>query len=265
MLCVPENENLTTSECVMFPPSAAMLKNLSQSDMTSPSFMVENILRSKGSSTDLTRFTLGWALMARRERESGGIIRTMDPSVDLERNRIAAERHQQRARINECERILQFQERDQDKQGGLLDLENERIEEQSAVDRLSAMERLSERISNNSNNSIDEDRISTEMDGGMQEEMLRHNRARLSMHMDRRFDRSMHSSDEMGMHMDQETERLDRIGEETCTCGDEQCTGPGCRRVQEKEKPQLKFSVNAILGANHEKRPNPGNNMCIRG
>ena len=185
--------------------------------------------------------------------------------MDIERIRLAAER----ARINECVRILKFQESDQDKQGGLLDLENERIEDQSAVDRLSAIERLSERISNNSNNSIDEDRLSTEMDGGMQMEELRNDRARLSMV--RRFDGSLHIPDEMGMHMDRETERLDRIGEETCTCRDEQCTGRGCRRVQEKEKPQLKFSVNAILGANHgakieanhranhEKRPKPGN------
>ena len=256
-----ENEHLTRRECVMFPTSAAMLKNLSQSEMTSPSFMVENILRTKASGLTLG-LNFNWTLM-RREKESVGIIHNMDPAMDIERNRLAAQRLQRDPRINDCERILSLQDRDQDNKNGILDLESERVEDQSNVDRLSAMERLSERISNNSNNSIDEDRISTEMDVGVQEEVLRNDRARLSMQMDRRLGRSMHMSDEMRMHMVRETERLDRIGEETCTCGDDQCTGPGCRRVQEKEKPQLKFSVSAILGANHEKRPNPGNNLLL--
>lgn len=50
-----------------------------------------------------------------------------------------------------------------------------------------------------------------------------------------------------------------RISEETCSCGEEQCTGgTACRRIQEKEKPVLKFSVNAILGDSYDRRPNPG-------
>lgn len=76
-------------------------------------------------------------------------------------------------------------------------------------------------------------------------------------------------------HRQQQNGRLSRIqgmksednrigGEETCTCGDEQCPGMGecnSRRIQEKENPELKFSVRRILGDDYNRRPNPGNNQ----
>ncbi|XP_051162164.1 uncharacterized protein LOC127282122 isoform X2 [Leptopilina boulardi] len=239
---------------MMFPPTSAMLKNLTPNDMTSPSFMVDNLLRSKGSSADLTRITLGWALMSRREKESGVIIRTMDSSVDIERNRIVAEKHYRGGtRINEYEQIISFQDKEsQEKQ---IDLENDQTESQ--VDRLSAIEKLSERVSKQS---IDEDQIPMELISSMHNDVLRNNRERLTLPIHGQFERSMNRSDEIGLHMDQETDRLSRIEKETCTCGDEHCTNSRCRRVQDKEKPHLKFSVNAILGTSHEKRQNPGPN-----
>ncbi|XP_043481954.1 uncharacterized protein LOC122511023 [Leptopilina heterotoma] len=233
----------------MFPPASAMLKNLTQNDMTSPSFTVDNLLRSRGSSADLTRITLGWALMSRREKESGVIIRTVDSSMDIERNRI--EKHYRGSRINEYEQIIAFQ--DKDKQSVIMDLENDQAESQSAVDRLSAIEKLSERVSNDS---IDEDQIPMDLISSMQNDVLRNNRERLTMPGHGQFERR---SDELGLHMDQETDTFSRIEKETCTCGDEQCTNSRCRRVQDKEKPHLKFSVNAILGTSHEKRQNPEN------
>ncbi|XP_058792550.1 brain-specific homeobox protein isoform X2 [Phymastichus coffea] len=47
------------------------------------------------------------------------------------------------------------------------------------------------------------------------------------------------------------------LSEETCSCGDERCAGGlACKTIHDKEKPQLKFSVSAILGGNHDRRPN---------
>lgn len=241
---------------MMFPPTSTMLKNFTQNDVTSPSFMVDNILKSKGSSADLTRITLGLALMTRREKESGVIIQTMDSSIDIERNRIVAEKHHRGARMNEYEKLISFQ----DKQSVILDLENGQTENQSAIDRLSAIERLSERISNDS---IDEDRISTEIINGLPNDVLRNNRERLTIPIHTQVERNMLRSDEIGLHMERETNKLSIIEREICTCGDEQCTSSRCRRVQDKEKPHLKFSVNAILGTNHEKQQNPGNSAFL--
>lgn len=56
--------------------------------------------------------------------------------------------------------------------------------------------------------------------------------------------------------------------EETCTCGEEQCNCSGeCngRRIQEKEKPELKFGVRRILAIDHNMRRNNGNESCLIG
>ena len=70
-----------------------------------------------------------------------------------------------------------------------------------------------------------------------------------------------HNSRTMKVHvMKNEDNRI--TGEETCTCGEEQCSGTGecnIRRIQEKEKPELKFGVRAILADDHNRRRNPGN------
>ncbi|KAF7399231.1 hypothetical protein HZH68_007823 [Vespula germanica] len=168
-------------------------------------------------------------------------------------------------------------------QNAYVDVESERESHNNVVERLCAMERLcNERIENRSNSAMDscnsnadEDRVSTEMDGGLHGErdrddsgILTGERVPSSIHADRRYDLGcrnvMHTSDDMTIHGEREasvsSERgLDRIGERTtaCSCGDEQCLGPACRTIQEKEKPQLKFSVNAILGGNHDRRPHP--------
>ncbi|XP_043671101.1 uncharacterized protein LOC122630558 isoform X2 [Vespula pensylvanica] len=324
----------------MFPSSAAMLKNLQQSAMTSP-FLMENLLQSKASSgTDLTSLTLNWAasLVARqRERECEANLRIgrerlspTPPSVSQEhseqqRPSIVGSRgidrsgpmmdcrDHQRANNNgvvvgggggggsssssnssgRLDRQIQRDERMQflrGKEGPLervqnayVDVESERESHNNVVERLCAMERLcNERIENRSNSAMDscnsnadEDRVSTEMDGGLHGErdrddsgILTGERVPSSIHADRRYDLGcrnvMHTSDDMTIHGEREasvsSERgLDRIGERTtaCSCGDEQCLGPACRTIQEKEKPQLKFSVNAILGGNHDRRPHP--------
>lgn len=166
----------------------------------------------------------------------------------------------QRGRLPEDQIIT---ERD-NLQESAMDLETDKSEAQTEViDRLSAIERLSERIENrsgstmDSNHSIDEDRISSELEVPCQDR---------DQIVDRRFDFARGTfvqSNGMRINLDRESERLDRIGEETCTCGDEQCTGIACQRIQEKEKPQLKFSVNAILGGNYNRRPNPGNYIIV--
>ncbi|KAK2583574.1 hypothetical protein KPH14_009518 [Odynerus spinipes] len=172
-------------------------------------------------------------------------------------------------------------------QSAYVDVESERESHNNVVERLCAMERLcNERIENRSNSAMDscnsnteEDRVSTEMDGGLhggerdREDsvaILTGERVSSALHVDRRYDLGcrnvMHTSDDMTIHGEREasvsSERgVDRIGERTtaCSCGDEQCLGPACRTIQEKEKPQLKFSVNAILGGNHDRRPHPEN------
>ncbi|XP_016842123.1 histone-lysine N-methyltransferase 2D [Nasonia vitripennis] len=272
----------------MFPSSAAMLKNLQQSAMASPSFLMENLLQSKSSSgaADLTSLTLNWAasLVARqRERESAVAenLARIQQSNRLSEQQQQQQQQQGRSRLSEdCERMLYGQDKDSEagdsryaSDGGA-----------SAIDRLSAMERLSERIETrsgsamDSNNSMDEDRGSgAELDAMSErdEELT----ARLPPHQRFEFVRSQHQQQqqqqqqqqmysqqqqqrEVTARMDRDSvERLDgnsRINEETCSCGDEQCSGGmACRRIQEKEKPQLKFSVNAILGGNHDRRPNP--------
>lgn len=173
-------------------------------------------------------------------------------------------------------------------QGVYVDVENERIDGHVAtVDRLCAMERLcNERLDNRSNSgvescnsNVDEEPIAGELEGGGltadRDELVLGERVS-AIEIDRRYDLGcrnvMHTSDEMTIAGEREAaavERaVDRIGERTaaCSCGDEQCTGPACRTVQEKEKPQLKFSVSAILGGNHDRRPHPGNwssNICL--
>lgn len=167
-----------------------------------------------------------------------------------------------------------------------VDVDNERIDGHVIVDRLCAMERLcNERIENRSssavdscNSNVDEDPTSIEMDGGLQGErekddgILGGERV-TALQPDRRYDLGcrnvMHTSDEMTIQGERDVavERVvDRIGERTtaCSCGDEQCLGPACRTIQEKEKPQLKFSVNAILGGNHDRRPHSGNCSNLR-
>jgi hypothetical protein len=307
----------------MFPSSAAMLKNLQQSAMTSP-FLMENLLQSKASpGTDLTSLTLNWAasLVARqRERECEASLRLARDSrsspndlvqdhldqrsgpIGGVRDRIMIDcgsRDQQRSSGRSCERqhdrmqLLQHEKEvlvDRG-QGVYVDMENERMDGPVVVDRLCAMERLcNERIDNRSNSgvescnsNVDEDPIlGAELEGGPQaadrDEMMLGERVS-AIEIDRRYDLGcrnvMHTSDEMTIGPgERETavaaaaaaavERaVDRIGEKTtaCSCGDEQCTGPACRTIQEKEKPQLKFSVSAILGGNHDRRPHPGNSV----
>lgn len=292
----------------MFPSSAAMLKNLQQSAMTSP-FLMENLLQSKTSpGTDLTSLTLNWAasLVARqRERECEAnlrIIRDRSSPNDISQEHleqrsssggtrdrsnimIDCSRDQQRVinrvteRQHEKIHILREKETLDRNQSVYINVENERIEGHVVVDRLCAMERLcSERIENRSNSgvescnsNVDEDPIPGELESGLQterDEMILGERVS-TIEIDRRYDLGcrnvMHTSEEMTIAGEREpavVERaVDRIGERTaaCSCGDEQCSGPSCRTIQEKEKPQLKFSVNAILGGNHDRRSHPGN------
>ncbi|KMQ87478.1 homeobox protein dbx1-b [Lasius niger] len=305
----------------MFPSSAAMLKNLQQSAMTSP-FLMENLLQSKASpGTDLTSLTLNWAasLVARqRERECEAnlrLVRDRSPS-DLVQDHLdqrsgsiggrdrmmidCGSRDQQRSsggrsagerqhdRMHLLQREKDVLDRTPRRESVYVDMENERMD--PVVDRLCAMERLcNERIDNRSNSgvescnsNVDEDPIpGAELDGGLQaadrDEMILGERVS-AIEIDRRYDLGcrnvMHTSDEMTIVSgERETtvtavaavERaVDRIGERTtnavaCSCGEEQCSGPACRTIQEKEKPQLKFSVSAILGGNHDRRPHPGN------
>lgn len=306
----------------MFPSSAAMLKNLQQSAMTSP-FLMENLLQSKASpGTDLTSLTLNWAasLVARqREREceanlrlvrdrsspndlvqdhldqrtgavSGGRDRMMIDCGNRDQQRSSGGRSAAGERQHDRMHLLQREKEILDRthnQSVYVDMENERMDG-PVVDRLCAMERLcNERIDNRSNSgvescnsNVDEDPIpSSELEGGLQaadrDEMMLGERVS-AIEIDRRYDLGcrnvMHmSSDEMTIVSgERETtvtavERaVDRIGERTanavaCSCGEEQCSGPACRTIQEKEKPQLKFSVSAILGGNHDRRPHPGN------
>lgn len=284
----------------MFPSSAAMLKNLQQSAMTSP-FLMENLLQSKASpGADLTSLTLNWAasLVARqRERECEANLRIRDkvsPSNadhdQLDRSGARGDRsnvidcrdHQRSVRIDRQDRMQTLREKDMERgQIAYVDVDNERIDGHVIVDRLCAMERLcNERIENRSssgmdscNSNADEDGTGIEMDGGMQgerekEEILGAEHHVSSLQPDRRYDLGcrnvMHTADEMTIQGEREVavERvIDSIGERTtaCSCGDEQCLGPTCRTIQEKEKPQLKFSVNAILGGNHDRRPHSGN------
>ncbi|XP_018351574.1 PREDICTED: uncharacterized protein LOC108754041 [Trachymyrmex septentrionalis] len=304
----------------MFPSSAAMLKNLQQSAMTSP-FLMENLLQSKASpGTDLTSLTLNWAasLVARqREREceaSLRLVRDRSSPNDLvqdhldqrssgtivgARDRIMIDcggRDQQRSggsrsgeRQHDRMQLLQREKEVLDRsQGVYVDMENDRMDGPVMVDRLCAMERLcNERIDNRSNSgvescnsNVDEDPIpGAELDGGLQpadrDEMVLGERVS-AIEIDRRYDLGcrnvMHTSDEMTIASGEReaavaaaatvVERaVDRIGERTtaCSCGDEQCSGPACRTIQEKEKPQLKFSVSAILGGNHDRRPHSDN------
>ncbi|RLU24007.1 hypothetical protein DMN91_004215 [Ooceraea biroi] len=240
----------------MFPSSAAMLKNA----MTSP-FLMENLLQSKASpGTDLTSLTLNWAasLVARqRERECEASLRlardnrsspndlTQDHlersgSIGSARDRMMIDcgsRDQQRSSGGRsCERQhdrMQLLQREKEvlvdrSQGVYVDVENERMDGPMVVDRLCAMERLcNERIDNRSNSgvescnsNVDEDPIlSAELEGGPQA-----------------ADR-----DEMMLGERVSAIEIDR------------------RTIQEKDKPQLKFSVSAILGGNHDRRPHPDN------
>lgn len=306
----------------MFPSSAAMLKNLQQTAMTSP-FLMENLLQSKASpGTDLTSLTLNWAasLVARqRERECEASLRLardsrsspsdlgqdhLEQRSGITRDRMMIDCRDQQRSISgggrSCERQhdrMQLLQREKEilvdrSQGVYMDVENERMDGPVVVDRLCAMERLcNERIDNRSNSgvescnsNVDEDPIlSAELEGGGpqaadRDEMMLGERVS-AIEIDRRYDLGcrnvMHTSDEMTITSgERETvvaaaaaaavERaVDRIGERTtaCSCGDEQCTGPACRTIQEKEKPQLKFSVSAILGGNHDRRPHPGNSV----
>ncbi|XP_015586356.1 uncharacterized protein LOC107263546 [Cephus cinctus] len=278
----------------MFPSSAAMLKNLQQSAMTTSPFLMENLLQSKAPGGNLASLTLNLASYVARQREriESENIR-MERDQDYERNgrtpvsdrSYDPERDQRSDRmVSDRDRILmdrmaamqdsrdRLEDKDPDRNLGTMDLDNERTDTPASagIDRLSnVMERLAERIENrsssamDSNNSMDEDRISGETDASIQDrdriDVLRSERDRISIPLiERRFDIGrIHGTDEMRIHTDRDADRIDRIGEETCTCGDDRCTGPGCRRIQEKEKPQLKFSVNAILGGNHDRRPNP--------
>ncbi|XP_072760958.1 uncharacterized protein Dbx [Anoplolepis gracilipes] len=304
----------------MFPSSAAMLKNLQQSAMTSP-FLMENLLQSKASpGTDLTSLTLNWAasLVARqRERECEAnlrLVRDRSSPSDLVQDHLdqrsgtiggrdrmmidCGGRDQQRSsggrsageRQHDRMQLLQREKEVLDRtQSVYVDMENERMDG-PVVDRLCAMERLcNERIDNRSNSgvescnsNVDEDPLpGAELDGGLQaadrDEMMLGERVS-AIEIDRRYDLGcrnvMHMSDEMTIVSgERETtvtavaavERaVDRIGERTanavaCSCGEEQCSGPACRTIQEKEKPQLKFSVSAILGGNHDRRPHPDN------
>ncbi|XP_076278343.1 uncharacterized protein LOC143208128 isoform X2 [Lasioglossum baleicum] len=294
----------------MFPSSAAMLKNLQQSAMTSP-FLMENLLQSKASpGADLTSLTLNWAasLMARqREREceanlrisrekmspNGGQDQQLDQrssagarGVDRQNPMIDCRDHQRASgridRQNDRMQILRDKDGMERGQIAYVDVENERIDGHVFVDRLCAMERLcNERIENRSNSGMDscnsnndEDPAGNEIEAGLHGDREKEDGVLGGEHVtilqpDRRYDLGcrnvMHTSDEMTIQGEREVavERVvDRIGERTtasCSCGDEQCLGPACRTIQEKEKPQLKFSVNAILGGNHDRRPHSEN------
>ncbi|XP_076235289.1 homeobox protein Dbx [Calliopsis andreniformis] len=292
----------------MFPSSAAMLKNLQQSAMTSP-FLMENLLQSKASpGADLTSLTLNWAasLVARqRERECEANLRftrekvspvSMDQEQLDQRSSAGARggdrpnpvidcRDHQRASMRidrQNDRMQALREKDGMERGQItyVDVDNERLDGHVIVDRLCAMERLcNERIENRSSSGVDscnsnaeEDPAGIDMDSGLQGEREKEDgilgEHHVTLQPDRRYDLGcrnvMHTSDEMTIQGEREVavERVvDRIGERTtaCSCGDEQCLGPVCRTIQEKEKPQLKFSVNAILGGNHDRRPHSEN------
>lgn len=243
----------------MFPSSAAMLKNLQQKAMTSPSFLMENLLQSKGPGGDFN-LTLNWAasLMTRQRERDVEAKRVLDGGLMCPTVFRGSQLHQSsKVNLDDCDRALMMVK---DGVGQDMDVDNDKVDVKTGiVDRLTAIERLSERIENrsgstvDSNHSVEEDRMSNDMD------IACHERD----HLDRRFEFEGgvvgHPSD---VHM--ETERYDRIGEETCTCGDESCVP--CQRIQEKEKkPHLKFSVNAILGGNYDRRPNPGKDAANLG
>ncbi|XP_017756149.1 PREDICTED: uncharacterized protein LOC108547936 [Eufriesea mexicana] len=286
----------------MFPSSAAMLKNLQQSAMTSP-FLMENLLQSKASpGADLTSLTLNWAasLVARqRERECEANLRISREKVSPssanqdqldQRSSVGTRgtdrgnpmidcRDEQRGssgridRQNDRMHILQEKDGMERSQITYVDVDNERIDGHVIVDRLCAMERLcNERIENRSgsavdscNSNVDEDPTGIEMDGGLQgerekDEGILSGERVTALQPDGQYDLGcrnvMHTFNEMTIQGEREVavkRVVDRIGERT-TCGDEQCLGPACRTIQ-KEKPQLKFSVNAILGGNHDRRP----------
>lgn len=231
-----------------------MLKNLQQSAMTTSPFLMENLLQSKSPGGDLASLTLNLASYVARQRE-----RMESESMRVERE------HQEFERVHGRQSLKDFRgEIDPERRSeSAMDLDGEHGPE-AGIDRLNnAMERLTERMENrsssamDSNHSMEEDRVSGDPENGIQE------RDRLSIQMERSFEIGRNvagkTSDEIRIHLEREGERMDRIGEETCTCGEDRCPGTtGCRRIQEKEKPQLKFSVNAILGGNHDRRPNPG-------
>lgn len=253
----------------MLPSSAAMVKNLQTCSKDSP-FLMENLLQSK---PDL-KFTLNLAasLVARRQCEAG--LRNRDipsPSGDFDQ-RSCLIRAVDNDRLRRQERIQALQDsykESLDHQGSIYVEVDER---HAHVDRLCVMERLcNERIEENlsrsamdsSNSNVDEDRGSVETtETGLQsdrehEDLLRARGYEITV------SRNIIHEETTIRTNNRETIRIgnvDRIGETSCSCGDEQCTRLPCdRTIQEKEKPQLKFSVNAILGANHDKRPNSGN------
>ncbi|XP_012251887.2 uncharacterized protein LOC105683696 [Athalia rosae] len=255
----------------MFPSSAAMLKNLQQSAMTTSPFLMENLLQSKSTGGDLASLTLNLASYVARQRErmeSESMRVERDHLQDFERihgrstersNVADPDRCRDRGQSLKDQRVDRSQDTEQERRSASgMDVDNDHGTD-GGIDRLSnVMERLSERLENrsNSNHSMEEDRVSGDTDvNGVQE------RERLSIQMERGFEigrNVMRTSDEMRMHIEREGDRMERISEETtCTCGDDRCSGTGCRTIQEKEKPQLKFSVNAILGGNHDRRPNP--------
>ncbi|KAJ8667127.1 hypothetical protein QAD02_008789 [Eretmocerus hayati] len=242
----------------MFPSSAAMLKNLQQSAMASPSFLMENLLQSKSGvntgAADLTSLTLNWAasLVARqRERES-------------EANNIAL-RQQQQQQQQQNENRLQQRSRltAEELYGCPGNGQDEDCQGASAIDRLSALSERLENRSIDSNNSMDEDRASSELDVP---EFTRHQQGLVGGGCGGSGGGGGGNGNQGGQGycgQQQQQSEIDinsRISEETCSCGEEQCAGGrSCRRIhQHKEKPQLKFSVNAILGNEHERRANNG-------
>ncbi|KAL7292429.1 hypothetical protein TKK_0014015 [Trichogramma kaykai] len=272
----------------MFPSSAAMLKNLQQSAMASPSFLMENLLQSSNASSaggpanngaDFTSLTLNWAasLVARqREREArcseSHELREADHSaleaVSPRPIQLSRQSHDKLTGAGglslgdeppDSKSVLQLQLVDSDTDAA-----------GSALDRLSAMERLSERIENrsssamDSNNSMDEDRGSgPEMDAPLDAASPPTRFADFARQQQQQQLQQQQHQQELRFAESAREDRLllldggSRISEETCSCGDDQCqAGPACRRIQQKEKPQLKFSVNAILGGNHDRRPN---------
>lgn len=261
MITQSTKNRVASDICVMFPSSAAMLKNLQQSAMATSPFLMDNLL-SKGPGGDFASLTLNLASYVARQRE-----RMESESIRVEREQQDFERIQGREDRERVQSLKDSRSQDIDlerRSSSGMDVDsNDHHGADGGIDRLNnAMERLAERMENrsgsamDSNHSMEEDKVSPDADNGVQE------RDRLSIQMDRGFDMGrniIRTSDEMRMHIEREGDRMDRISEETCTCGDDRCTGTGCRRVQEKEKPQLKFSVNAILGGNHDRRPNPGN------
>lgn len=184
----------------MIPSSAAMLRNLQQNPMATPSFSMESLLQSGGAkssdtptSPDLTSLTLNcWASFMAYQRADAENL----------------------ARIQQSNQQRNLETAKQQRSSASPSRPHPDDADNSAMD---------------SNNSVDEDRNS-----------------------------GAESIAEEPKTVDERDNS--RISEETCSCGEEHCTGgSACRRIQEKEKPMLKFSVNAILGDNHDRRPNPGN------